>query len=94
MVGGRVRGNFTAEEGEASKLSVLLMPQRPGYLMLPALDVRVWARPAPQQKDDSNSSNSSRPISCDVNYQSLAEAIYVSSDATKTTVFLQSSPVE
>ena len=45
LVGGRKRGNFTAVEGETKTFSIMLVPQKPGCLLLPALEIRAFVQP-------------------------------------------------
>jgi hypothetical protein len=42
LVGGRRRGNFTAEEGETKSFALMLLPQRAGHLLLPAIDIKTF----------------------------------------------------
>jgi hypothetical protein len=46
LVGGRRRGNFTAEEGETRTFAVMLLPQRAGHLLLPTIDIKTFAATA------------------------------------------------
>ncbi|KAJ5677131.1 uncharacterized protein N7477_002764 [Penicillium maclennaniae] len=48
LLGGRRRGNFVAREGESTRFTVLLLPQKPGHLLLPGLEIRTFAPPIPQ----------------------------------------------
>ncbi|KAL5002555.1 trafficking protein particle complex subunit 10 [Aspergillus recurvatus] len=48
MVGGRRRGNFTASEGETKTFAIMLLPQKPGHLLLPGLEIRSFV-PSPLQ---------------------------------------------
>ncbi|KAH8426158.1 putative TMEM1 family protein [Aspergillus melleus] len=42
LVGGRRRGNFTADEGEITTFAVMLLPQKPGHLLLPGVEIRTY----------------------------------------------------
>lgn len=46
LVGGRKRGHYTAVEGETKTFSVMLLPQKPGYLLLPGLEIKTFV-PSP-----------------------------------------------
>jgi hypothetical protein len=43
LLGGRRRGTFTGREGETQWFPLILIPQRPGYLLLP-ISRRMWDR--------------------------------------------------
>ena len=42
LVGGRRRGNFTAQAGETRSFTITLLPQRAGHLLLPTIDVKTF----------------------------------------------------
>jgi hypothetical protein len=42
LVGGRRRGHFLAEEGETKSFAIMLLPQRAGHLLLPAIDIKTF----------------------------------------------------
>ena len=46
LVGGRRRGNFTAEEGETKTFAIMLLPQKAGHLLLPGLEIRTFVPPS------------------------------------------------
>ncbi|KAL4780856.1 trafficking protein particle complex subunit 10 [Aspergillus varians] len=48
MVGGRRRGNFTANEGETKTFAIMLLPQKAGHLLLPGLEIRSFVPPPVQ----------------------------------------------
>ncbi|PWY77431.1 hypothetical protein BO70DRAFT_388249 [Aspergillus heteromorphus CBS 117.55] len=51
LVGGRRRGNFSADEGETKTFAIMLLPQKAGHLLLPGLEIRTFVPPsAPQQQ--------------------------------------------
>ncbi|GJP97622.1 hypothetical protein CBS115989_3407 [Aspergillus niger] len=58
LVGGRRRGNFTAEEGETKTFAIMLLPQKAGHLLLPGLEIRSFVPPSP-----TSSSSLSQPQS-------------------------------
>ncbi|RAL11132.1 putative TMEM1 family protein [Aspergillus homomorphus CBS 101889] len=46
LVGGRRRGNFTANEGETKTFAIMLLPQKAGHLLLPGLEIRSFVPPS------------------------------------------------
>ncbi|PYH48467.1 putative TMEM1 family protein [Aspergillus saccharolyticus JOP 1030-1] len=46
LVGGRRRGNFTANEGETKTFAIMLLPQKAGHLLLPGLELRSFVPPS------------------------------------------------
>ena len=74
LVAGRRRARFTAREGEPARFTVLLLPQRPGWLILPGVDVHC----APDADGaDSARMAEARPRRCQVDYVSQGEAVLV-----------------
>ncbi|PYH81481.1 TMEM1 family protein [Aspergillus uvarum CBS 121591] len=47
LIGGRRRGNFTADEGETKTFAIMLLPQKAGHLLLPGLEIRSFVPPSP-----------------------------------------------
>lgn len=115
LVGGRRRGHFIsrpADEdddgaGEArpdapptiSHFPLMLLPQRTGHILLPAVDVRS-AAPAGsigtiaspgQGPAQGNGQGQLVPVPCDVDYASHAETVYVSADLGRTVLRLVTS---
>ena len=102
LVGGRKRGNFTAVEGETKTFSIMLVAQRPGHLLLPAVDIKAFVQP-PQQQATATTPDSStsaageaasfqrRQISCEVDYRNLGQTLLVLPDLRRTTVSLSHS---
>ncbi|KAJ5917457.1 hypothetical protein N7466_011011 [Penicillium verhagenii] len=99
LLGGRRRGNFLARDGETTTFTILLLPQKPGHLLLPGLEIRTFA-PANSQppvvKPDSTTGapagpNQRQPIPCEVDYRNHGETVLVLPDLRKTTVSLSAS---
>ncbi|KAJ5180676.1 hypothetical protein N7492_003886 [Penicillium capsulatum] len=101
LLGGRRRGNFLAREGETNRFTVLLLPQKPGHLLLPGLEVRTFgpspATPAPNPSTTDATSTGPpapiqrRPVPCEVDYRNHGETMLVLPDLRKTTVSLSAS---
>ncbi|EER42375.1 TMEM1 family protein [Histoplasma capsulatum H143] len=92
LVGGRRRGNFTAKEGETRSLTVMLLPQRPGHLLLPGLDIKTYVTQASAADPELPSSVvQRRAVPCEVDYLNHAETVLVSPNLRKTTVNLDVS---
>ncbi|KAJ5301668.1 hypothetical protein N7508_006531 [Penicillium antarcticum] len=94
QLGGRRRGNFLAYDGESTRFTVLLLPQKPGHLLLPGLEIRTFF-PAQTQLPTSPPADSAVPsrrsVPCEVDYRNHAETILVLPDLRKTTVSLSAS---
>lgn len=101
LVGGRRRGNFTAQEGETSTFDLMLLPQRPGHLLLPGVEIKTFvSSPPPVLAGTSSGSHTMgtdpgpthrRPVPCEVDYRNHAETLLVLPDLCKTTVSLPAS---
>ena len=101
LIGGRRRGNFLAHEGEVTRFTILLLPQKPGHLLLPGLEVRTFAPPSSQPLTSPTGADSAsvgvpapvqrHPIPCEVDYRNHGETILVLPDLRKTTVSLSAS---
>ncbi|OJD25823.1 hypothetical protein ACJ73_02810 [Blastomyces percursus] len=93
LVGGRRRGNFTAKEGERRTFTVMLLPQRPGHLLLPGLEVKTFVTQAPAggEAELVTGAVQRRVVPCEVDYQNHAETVLVSPNLRKTTVNLDVS---
>ncbi|KAJ5682296.1 hypothetical protein N7462_005461 [Penicillium macrosclerotiorum] len=101
LLGGRRRGNFLARDGETTRFTVLLLPQKPGHLLLPGLEIRTFT-PTPQQHTLSPAATDPatgapaaaaqrRPIPSEVDYRNHGETVLVLPDLRKTTVSLSAS---
>lgn len=94
LVGGRRRGNFTATDGETKTFAVLLLPQKPGHLLLPGVELRTFV-PAPPQKQPPVATPITpvqrRQVPGEVDYRNHGETVLVLPDLQKTTVSLGSS---
>ncbi|KAJ5664026.1 hypothetical protein N7507_004757 [Penicillium longicatenatum] len=100
LLGGRRRGNFLAREGETTRFTILLLPQKPGHLLLPGLEIRTFApsqlqAPSPAKTDSATGApagaNQRHPIPCEVDYHNHGETVLVLPDLRKTTVSLSAS---
>lgn len=103
LIGGRRRGNFLAREGETTRFTVLLLPQKPGHLLLPGLEIRTFAPSNPQPQPTSPAAadpstvapvapvQQRRLIPCEVDYRNHGETMLVLPDLRKTTVSLSTS---
>ncbi|KAL4880851.1 trafficking protein particle complex subunit 10 [Aspergillus karnatakaensis] len=105
MVGGRRRGNFTADEGETKTFAVMLLPQKAGHLLLPGLEIRSFVPPPVQSPSTSAGGVAPsavaavagtpglqrRPIACEVDYRNHGETVLVLPDLQSTTVSLSLS---
>ncbi|PGH33740.1 hypothetical protein GX50_03480 [[Emmonsia] crescens] len=90
LVGGRRRGNFTAKEGESRSFTVMLLPQRPGHLLLPGLEIKTFVTQV-SADPELVSTVQRRVVSCEVDYLNQAETVLVSPNLQKTTVNLDIS---
>lgn len=113
LIGGNRRGNFTSPASEVTDANendscsrvfpIILMPQRPGHLLLPGIDIKTFIPlPAHPQRRSSlhspvtqsqpgntiSSVPPRRQIPCEVDYKSLAKAVLVLPDLRRTTVSL------
>ncbi|KMU75010.1 transmembrane protein 1 [Coccidioides immitis RMSCC 3703] len=84
LVGGRRRGNFTASEGQTRSFPLMLIPQVPGHLILPSVEVKTFV--AQQSQADPLALPQRRPISSEVDYRSHGMTILVTPNLSKTTV--------
>ncbi|KAJ5717084.1 hypothetical protein N7488_002730 [Penicillium malachiteum] len=100
LLGGRRRGNFLARDGEVTKFTVLLLPQKPGHLLLPGLEIRTFAPshlvppPSPAKTDSTGPPTAPlqrHPIPCELDYRNHGETVLVLPDLRKTTVSLSAS---
>ncbi|KAJ5902123.1 hypothetical protein N7495_002651 [Penicillium taxi] len=99
LLGGRRRGNFLAREGETTRFTVLLLPQKPGHLLLPGLEIRTFAPILEQSLTPSAPTESGVPIMpierqlipCEVDYRNYGQTLLVLPDLRKTTVSLSAT---
>lgn len=101
LIGGRRRGNFLAREGETTRFTVLLLPQKPGHLLLPGLEIRTFVPslpPPPTSPAPTDPATGApvaptqrRSIPCEVDYRNHGETLLVLPDLRKTTVSLSAS---
>lgn len=96
LLGGRRRGNFLTRDGETTRFTVLLLPQKPGNLLLPGLEIRTYAPsqsqpPTSPPADMGTAPTQRQPIACEVDYRNHGETVLVLPDLRKTTVSLSAS---
>lgn len=93
LVGGRRRGNFTASEGETMTFAIMLLPQKPGHLLLPGIEIKTFISTGPTQQQAFSLPNPTqrRQIPSEVDYRNHGETVQVLPDLQKTTVSLGSS---
>ncbi|TPR02137.1 WD domain, G-beta repeat family protein [Aspergillus niger] len=105
LVGGRRRGNFTAEEGETKTFAIMLLPQKAGHLLLPGLEIRSFVPPSPTsssslsqpQSQSSTTASGGQMMSPNpgqpaaVDYRNHGETVLVLPDLRTTTVSLSLS---
>ncbi|KAE8135156.1 trafficking protein particle complex subunit 10 [Aspergillus pseudotamarii] len=101
LVGGRRRGNFTADEGETKTFAVMLLPQKAGHLLLPGLEIKTFvpASSAAPPKPPAPATGPAgavpvlqrRQIACEVDYRNHGETVLVLPDLRSTTVSLSLS---
>ncbi|KAJ5832647.1 hypothetical protein N7474_000958 [Penicillium riverlandense] len=91
LLGGRRRANFLARDGETTRFPVLLLPQKPGHLLLPGLEIRTFVPSSttqPPATSDLGAPQQRHPIPCEVDYRNHGETVLVLPDLRKTTVSL------
>ncbi|KAF7622019.1 hypothetical protein AFLA_008568 [Aspergillus flavus NRRL3357] len=101
LVGGRRRGNFTADEGETKTFAVMLLPQKAGHLLLPGLEIKTFvpvsSTPPPKPPAPATGPAGAAPvlqrrqIACEVDYRNHGETVLVLPDLRSTTVSLSLS---
>ncbi|KAA8651858.1 hypothetical protein EYZ11_006218 [Aspergillus tanneri] len=100
LVGGRRRGNFTADEGESKTFAMTLLPQKAGHLLLPGLEIRTFVPPSSTTSapppggagvDNTTLVLQRRQVACEVDYRNHGETVLVLPDLRATTVSLSLS---
>ena len=91
QIGGRRRGNFLAQDGDTTRFTVLLLPQKPGHLLLPGLEIRTFFPSTSQPLADPTAAPPRRSIPCEVDYRNHSETVLVLPDLRKTTVTLSAA---
>lgn len=84
LVGGRRRGNFSCAEGERRMFRILLLPQRPGHVLLPTVDVKSFV----STEGGEGGGPQRQQVTSEVDYRNHAETILVTSNKATTTVEL------
>ncbi|KAL9124781.1 MAG: hypothetical protein Q9217_005924 [Psora testacea] len=85
LVGGQRSARFSAKEGQQHRFSVLLLPQRTGHLLMPAIDIQPIASPHRDGPRDDQASSTESLISCETDYINRAETILVVPNLSSTT---------
>jgi len=90
LIGGQRRAHFSAAENEQLTFPVMLLPLKPGYLLLPGVEIRyVSARGRPQSQEGAEAEpESEKDVTCETDYQSLGETVLVIPNVRSTTVAL------
>jgi hypothetical protein len=99
LIGGRRRGNFAAAEAEGPQgkvFKVMLMPQRPGTLLLPSVEVKTYGPPAPGTAEGTTTTSDNnrqlpaavqkRLIVGELDYKNHSETVVLVPDLKMTTV--------
>lgn len=86
LVGGRRRGNFTATEGQTSSFPLMLLPQRPGHLLLPHVELKAFV--SQESHRDSQQALQRRQVPSEVDYLNHSVTVLVTPNLKKTTVSL------
>jgi len=84
LVGGRRRGNFSVDVAKQQAFPVLLIPQRAGHLLLPAVEVKCNT----PDGDNSRTAPPNGRIAFEVNYRSHAKSVLVTPSLREITVSL------
>lgn len=85
LIGGRRKGSFTVHGEQKQVFPVMMLPQRPGHLLLPALDVKasvlekIESDVIPFKKTD---------LRCELDYRNHAHSVLVIPNLRETTVAL------
>ncbi|KAF9732086.1 hypothetical protein PMIN06_002668 [Paraphaeosphaeria minitans] len=86
LVAGQRRAHFTAKEDEEQHFSIMLLPLRPGTVLLPNVEIR--ARIAPKSEDDmkKDGTGEEKPLNCETDYLTYGECVVVVPDVRSSTV--------
>ncbi|KAL9122575.1 MAG: hypothetical protein Q9187_000868 [Circinaria calcarea] len=90
LIGGQRRAYFTAAEDQVVTFPILLIPQRPGYLLYPSIDIRPDEQHEYEQDMRSPSlTPKPPPLTCEIDYRNHGESILVVPNVSSTTVSLE-----
>lgn len=88
LIGGQRRSQFSVREGEEGIFSLLLLPQRTGWLLYPG--VEVWHAPAKredgEEREGGGGGGGKEGVSCETDYKSQAKSVRVVAGFSRTTV--------
>ncbi|KAF2736845.1 TMEM1 family protein-like protein [Polyplosphaeria fusca] len=91
LVAGQRRVHYTAKEGEELKYPIMLVPLKPGNVLLPSVDIRTKIKPKDAQKRDSGgqpvaAEEGGEQLNSETDYLSYGECVMVVPDVTSSTV--------
>ena len=86
VIGGQRRTAFTASDGEEKAFTILLLPQRPGHLMYPSIDIRLMKSANVESEQPSQETAFEPDIHCEVDYKSQGMSVLVVPAIASTTV--------
>ncbi|KAI1945525.1 hypothetical protein LOZ57_004212 [Ophidiomyces ophidiicola] len=89
LVGGRRRGNFSADDGEMKVFPMILLPQRPGHLLLPHVEVKSFI--AQESQLEPHAGAQRRVVPCEVDYRNHSTTILVTPNLRKITIGLDAA---
>lgn len=99
IVGGRKRGNISSLPDQEHKVPLLLLPQRPGHLLLPIIEVKCFQTDhnssigSPDHRNFSPGSfglvHKRTEIDCEVDCKTYAKSVLVIPDLRETTIGLE-----
>ncbi|ORY01488.1 trafficking protein particle complex subunit 10 [Clohesyomyces aquaticus] len=84
LVAGQRRAQFTAKEGEEKTWPIMLMPLKPGNVLIPNVEIRARVAPKLEQKAESNAADEA--LNCETDYLGYGECIMVVPDVRSSTV--------
>lgn len=84
VIGGQRRARFSAKEEETTTFPVMLIPLRPGHLMIPLVDVKPQSEA--YREDGKRRTADGSGITCETDYRDRAESVLVVRDIRSTTV--------
>ena len=90
LVGGRKRGNVTTKPDRLERFAIMLLPQRPGHLLLPSVEIKCFKHVG---SNEESKQAAREEIECEVDYRSHARAILVIPDLKETTTALDGDGV-